>query len=254
MLNLLKLIIQCLCYCRNNLNFFDQKLDVSLKAVKDGDTFNGKQNAEIEITLPNDLYLAGKMDRQFRTVDDAVTGVGFLQLEKRDNKNTPGVKLTFKTDVKNTNCKEHIYDLVHHFTFENGNGKNFVLDTTARRNKEGDKHNVYAQVKMTGNVLQHPVEFETQGTYQGKAGDYKITGKAGQKATLDVQHKYNYNGEQTPYEDDFSMEIHTPSTKFSVLKLKSKGYLALGKDTNVDFKGSASIFVDDDGVSNVLQN
>lgn len=199
------------------------------------------------------MYFAGKVDRQVRTVDNVINGHRYLQLEKRDNKNSPGMKMTYRGEAKNTNLKEYIYDITEQVTFENGNGKNFVVDTVYKKNKEGGKNTILAQGKISGNALQHPIELEVNAAYQDKAGNYKINGKFGPKATLGVDRTYNYNREGGLYEDVYALEVHTPSTKFSVLKLKYNAYLAMPKNGNeVDFKGSTSVFVDDDGVSNIL--
>lgn len=128
------------------IEYSGQKLEVNFKGSVDGKINDGKLLTEAEVILPNNLYFATKFNRELRIVNGIANGNVFLSLDQRDNKNTPGRKLTIKGVLKNANLQEELFETTYNIVLENGHGSNLNADLGLKRVPHGD------HIAVDGNV------------------------------------------------------------------------------------------------------
>lgn len=107
------------------------------------------------------------------------------------------------------------------------------------------------QSKAEGTVLENPEDFTAEATYDSKNSNYKVNYKNGAKTSLDLVGEHKKNDDSSPCDNHIKLEIHTPSSKFSVLKFETtQSGFAPKESSNAHFlaKGTTSLFIDDDGV------
>lgn len=134
-------------FSRNKLDFLGHKMEANLKGKMDPKLTDGKMNGEFDIHLPNDHYLAGKLDRELHVVNDVGNGNAHLTLEHRPKKSGPAHKLDIKAHAKDTSFKNKVFDLTYNIVAENLEGKHLKADLICKHNHEGEKHNSVYKVR-----------------------------------------------------------------------------------------------------------
>lgn len=125
-------IFKCI-HCSNYAEAQGKKFEVNVQGALQGQLNNGKQNGEVEIILPNELYILGKINRDIKTTGDVINGNAIASLEYRKNRNAPGSKISLKGTAKNANIKTGVYDLVYNLAADDSNGKTFNSDLGIKR-------------------------------------------------------------------------------------------------------------------------
>lgn len=120
-------------YCSNFAEAQGKKVEVNVQGALQGQFNNGKQNGEVEIILPNEFYILGKLNRDIKTTGDIINGNALLSLEYRKNRNAPGSKLSLKGTAKDANIKTGVYDLLYNLAADDSNGKTFNSDLGIKR-------------------------------------------------------------------------------------------------------------------------
>lgn len=139
---------------RNVLDFYGQVFRVNLKGNADGEITNGKQDGELDVTLPNDLYFAAKFDRVLTNVKDTYNGHFNVEAELRENKNAPGKKVLWKSTAKDVNFDKGNVDLTYKLSAECAeSGKNVHVDV-ALKETENTKSNAHYSVSLAFNRAQ----------------------------------------------------------------------------------------------------
>lgn len=114
---------------RNVLDLYGQVFHFNLKGSADGEITNGKQNGEIDVTLPNDAYFFAKFDRVLTEVKETYNGHFNIDVDVRENKNAPGKKFSWKSTAKDVNIEKGNLDLTYNLAAECAqSGKNVHVD------------------------------------------------------------------------------------------------------------------------------
>ncbi|XP_044260123.1 apolipophorins [Tribolium madens] len=225
---------------KNFIDFFGKKLEANVKGNQQGDLSNGKINGEAEVTLPNQCYFAGKLDRQLKTVDHVLNGQAIASVEYRPNKNQPGNKFTIKGHLKDTNPTEKIFDVNYQILAESASGKNLNVDLAVKRVPQGDKFFTQIHNKIYGSELSSPIETNFKGTCTGLVGSYEGTSTYAPLGKVAIKGKHDISGSGKPISGDFDIDVSSTSEHLKSLKLGIGG--SVHKTDSVDVKGKINFF------------
>lgn len=134
---------------KNNINLLNKKLSFNVNGQKTGDESNGKVSGEIELTLPDEQYVLGKLNSERKTVKDLINGHGVASIEYRKNKNAAGQKASIEATYKNTDPKQGLYDVTYNLAADDSNGKNINADIIIKRSKQGDQTLLQVEVSIS---------------------------------------------------------------------------------------------------------
>lgn len=230
------------------INVLGHKLAVNAKGSIKGQLYNGKINGEVEVTLPDERYLIGKVNLDRKVANNVVNGNGQLSVECRKNKNTPGRKISWNGQVKNSNLREGIYDGEHHLSIDSGEGYTFNTDLAFVLNKNGENREYDLKHKLSGSSFKDPIE----GTFKGNCNkgvgqhDMKITFGPNSLAALNV--KTNLHGDSDGRSSgEVKFDLHTPSKVLKSLKLGGaiSGKRPKTENDYWELNGSASVVAED---------
>lgn len=210
------------------------KLSANVKGNLEGNVQTGKANGEFEVTLPNDVYLVGKFNRDVKTVNDVINGYFVASFEQRNNKNAPGRKVSLKGTAKDTNVKSGVYDVVYNLAADDSNGKNINGDLVVKRNYKNGYPFYQSNVKVYGSVLENPIEgnFEYN-TAKGQSGDYKIKGSYGSDTYFTVNGDYDIDtSENYAYSGKLGGEVKIPRAfEAGKIDVSAQGEVSIKKDS-----------------------
>ncbi|XP_023030403.2 retinoid- and fatty-acid binding glycoprotein apolipophorin [Leptinotarsa decemlineata] len=234
---------------KNSVVVLGKKLEANLKASNVWDNQNEKLNGEIELILPNDQYVLGKVHRDAKRVNEVLNGQAQASLEYRKNKNAAGRKVSIKSTYVNTNLVEAVYDVTYNIAADDSNGKNINADLVFKSKKEGEQRVVEGETKIYGSILKNTAEASWFGKYTQMTGEYKYKNSYGPQFNLDASGKYNVENNGKPFTGAISFDVITPSKEIRKLKWESVGLLQIPKDSSQTFvvEASSGLFVDDDG-------
>nr|QWT69540.1 apolipophorin [Harmonia axyridis] len=201
----------------STLDVLGSKIILNAKAHL-GNPVNGKTLVDVDLTLPSQQFLAGKIVREASNNNGLMNIDTLIALEQRDEKNTPGRKIVVKGIAKNSNFKEGILDLTINVNADDSKGRNGNVDLTIKRKKIGDKWNVDINNKITGSLLKHPIETVFNAEYEILAGNFKVKTSACPKSYIQVQGKYDLYGKKNPISGEVSFDVGTPLEILSNLK------------------------------------
>lgn len=226
---------------KNFIDFFGSKLEANVKGSQTGDIHNGKINGEAEVTLPNNCYFAGKVDREMKTVDHVLNGHAIGSLEYRPNKNQPGNKLSVKGNVKNTNPNEKIFDLNYQISAESATGKNLNFDLGIKRVPQGDKFLTQVNNKIYGSELPSPIENVFKGTCTQLTASYEGFSSYAPLGKISIKGKHDITGSGKPISGEFELDIDGKGEYLRTLKFRVGGSVhktdALHAKGNMKFYG-----------------
>ncbi|KAG5899642.1 hypothetical protein JTB14_036015 [Gonioctena quinquepunctata] len=234
---------------KNSITVLGKKLEANLKSSRTADDENEKLNGEVEVILPNNQYLLGKVNQDFKYSTGILNGVGASSLEYRKNKNAAGRKISVKGTFVNTNWKEALYDATYNIAADDSNGKNINADLSFKSLKQGETRKLQGENKIYGSILKQPIAYNYDIKYTDAVGDYKISSSYGQQAALKLEGKYDLKGQGKPVSGDVAFELTSPNKDLRSLKVGLSGLLLIPKENTETFQweGGASIFADDDG-------
>ncbi|KAJ8916580.1 hypothetical protein NQ315_000224 [Exocentrus adspersus] len=233
---------------KNQLNLLGQKLEVNFKGSKTGDDRNGKVNGEVEVTLPNDQYLLGKVSCDHKLANDVLNGQSQASLEYRTNKNASGRKVSIKTTAKDTNPKKGVYDIEYNLAADDSNGKNINADIVFKAKKDNG-HNVYIKNKIYGSIIKNPLETEVEAEFDEHEGQYKLTSTYGSDAGFKGVANYDILGEGKPITGHVNFQLKSSSKSLKVLEFEATGSLKKPQTPSdyLQLEGSVTALADDDG-------
>lgn len=225
------------------MDVFNYKLEVNLKGNVEGNIQTGKANGEFEITLPNDVYVVGKFNRDAKTVNDVINGHFLATLEQRTNKNAPGHKISFKGTAKDTNVKAGIYDVIYNLAVDDSNGKNLNGDLVLKANYQNGYPFYRSNAKIYGSLLTNPLDGNVEyNAGKGQSGNYKVKGSYGPDTYFKLDGDYNIDTtENYAYEGKIDGELKIPRVaKDASIDVQALGELSLKRD-NGKFKSRTKI-------------
>ncbi|KAJ8950746.1 hypothetical protein NQ318_011239 [Aromia moschata] len=216
---------------KNQVHVLDKKLEVNVKGTRTGDDNVGKFNGEVEITLPNEQYLLGKLGSDHRLNNELLNGQGQASLEYRKNKNAPGRKVSINSVYRNTNPKEGLYDVEYNLAADDSNGKNINADIGFKSTKQGRR------------------ETWKSGNCKEGQGDYQVQSSYGPTTAIKVSGKYNVQGDGKPISGEVGLDISTPSKALKTLKLSASGSILKPANPTdaLELQVLTSLLADDDG-------
>ncbi|XP_025837556.1 apolipophorins isoform X3 [Agrilus planipennis] len=234
---------------KNYVEAAGKRLEGNVKAAREQSPGHETGELQVEITLPTDHYYLLKINRNIKTVNDIINGQGVLVLESRENKNAPGLKITSKGVLKDSNPKKHIIDYTNNIVIDLPQGKSVNADVAVKHSGHEEKKVSEASLKVSGSALPHPVELSTSAQYKERVGNYKIVGKCGSQSSISVSGNYDLYGQGKPVSGDINVEVITPNAIIRNVRLSSSG-LAKKPETpedHLELKGKFALFIDDDG-------
>lgn len=217
---------------------------------------NGKLNGDVEVILPDERYLVGKVNWERKVVNDVINGNIQTSLEYRKNKNTPGRKISWTGQVKNTNLKEGIYDGEYHVSVDSGTGHTLNSDLFIVFSKNGDNRQYSFKNKITGSAFENAVESSLVGNCNKGVGKYDARISYGPKSFAALNGQYNLPGDgDRQVSGDVKFELQTPSKILKTVRVTASASAKRPKSESDywEFNGSAGVFADDDGVRIIMQ-
>lgn len=231
---------------RSQLDLLGKKLELNVKGTKSGNEHNGKLNGEIEATLPNDLYILGKLyhNREFK--NDLYNGEGLASIEYRKNKNAPGRKMSIKSNYQNTNPQQGLYDLTYVVSADDSNGHNINGDLYYKRLKQGERKIVELGNKIYGSLIKNTIAGNLKASYDNHVGKVDITSSYGTDSNMKVGGSYSLAAEGKPHTGDIHLKISTPNKNLNLLDLAFTGSILRPQHPSklLEIKGSGKIFAE----------
>ncbi|KAB0791517.1 hypothetical protein PPYR_03317 [Photinus pyralis] len=231
-------------------NFFDsknfieiagKKLEANLKGSSDGTFKNGKQNGELEITLPTNHYFCAKLDRERK--DENGNGNMHLVLEKRNDKNSPGDKLDISGTLKDANRAKGFYDLSYVINAESAKGKNLILQVGTKRQQQGDQYYVDGNARLSGSAITDELVINSNLLYKGLVGSYAVNSRYGQNNMLNVNGKVDLDNGDRKMMAEAGIELKTGSSMLQSAKFGCMGSIEQAEQLKLD--GNVFLFMDD---------
>ncbi|CAG9820471.1 unnamed protein product, partial [Phaedon cochleariae] len=234
---------------RNSIDVLGRKLEANIKGSKSGDLSSGKVNGEIEVILPTDQYLLGKVSCDHKDSNRILNGHSLVSLEYRQNKNTNGRKVSVSTTYKDTNPDEGVYDTTVNVAADDSNGKNINGDFVFKSGKQGEARVVEGSNKIYGSILPNPLSVLWKAKCHAGVGDYGISSSYGPNAALKIDGKYDLENTDRPLSGEVKLELTTPSKALRTLKAGASGSLSApkGPSESAQVQGTVNLFADDDG-------
>ncbi|CAG9832524.1 unnamed protein product [Diabrotica balteata] len=231
---------------KNSVNLLGKVLEVNLNAAKSGDAENKKYNGEVEVILPNDQYLQGKVNGAYNKRNDILNGQGQASVEYRKNKNTPGRKLSLSGKYNNVNVKEGVYDVSYNLAADDASGRNVNADLNVKVLKEGERRVLDTSTKIYGSILKQALKSGLVFKYTVDNGEFEITSSYGPEVNGKLGGKYDVRDEGKPVSGELDIELLLPSQNLKTLKSKLSGSVLLPTDkaSEITLSGAASIYAD----------
>ncbi|XP_028142993.1 apolipophorins isoform X2 [Diabrotica virgifera virgifera] len=231
---------------KNSVNLLGKVLEVNLNVAKSGDAENKRYNGEVEVILPNDQYLQGKVNGAYNTRNDILNGQGQASVEYRKNKNTPGRKLSLSGKYNNVNIKEGVYDVSYNLAADDASGRNVNADLNVKVSKEGERRVLDTSTKIYGSILKQALKSGLVFKYTVDNGEFEITSSYGPEVNGKLGGKYDVRDEGKPVSGELDIELLLPSQNLKTLRSKLSGSVLLPseKSTEITLSGAASIYAD----------
>lgn len=214
-----------------------------MKGNIEGNLQTGKANGEFEITLPNDVYIVGKFNRDVKTVNDVINGYFLATLEQRSNKNAPGRKISLKGTAKDTNVKASIFDLIYNLAVDDSNGKNLNADLILKRNYQNGYPFYQSNGKIYGSLLANQLDGSVEyNAGKGQSGNYKLKGSYGSDTYFKLDGDYDVDtSENYVYDGKVAGELKIPRVaKDASIDVQAQGELSLKRDSG-KFKSKVKV-------------
>ena len=226
---------------KNFIDVFGEKLEVNVKGSQQGEVTNGKTVGEVEVTLPNQHYFAGKLNREIKSVNNVLNGNVVASVEHRAIKNQPGNKVTLKGQFRDVKPDENIYDLSYQLLAEKSDGRNLNVDLNAKRQVHGDVTTVEFTNKIYGSELASPIESVFKSSCkQVLDGSFEVSSSYAPLGKASIAGKHQLSGQ--PLSGEVTVDVSTTSQSIRTLKVTLGGSV-LNKESVV-VKGNADIFAD----------
>lgn len=240
---------------KSSLDVLGKKIEFNLQGKKTGNEQTGQLNGEVELTLPNDVYLLGKVNSNREHKNELLNGDGIVSLEYRKNKNTSGKKLSVKTVYKNTNPVEGLYDVAYTVSADDSNGANINGDLYYKRQKQGEQAVVEIGNKIYGSLIKNTLSGTLKAIYEGNKGQLAIVTSYGAETNVQFGGSYGSPGTGKPCIGDVYLKLSSPSKVLKTLNAEISGSILRPQNPSdhLEIKGTAKIFADDDGVSRLLR-
>lgn len=237
---------------KSNFDVLGKKLELNMNGKKTGNDENGNISGEVEVTLPNELYILGKVNNNRELKNELFNGDGIISLEYRKNKNTSGRKLSVKATYKNTNPHQGLYDVTYVLSADDSNGHNINGDISYKRVKQGEQVVVEFGNKIHGSLIKNTISSALKATYDDNKGQLEISSSYGTTSNLKLGGSYNTPGEGKPCSADIHLQLSTANKHLKTLNVELAGSFLRPRNPSerLEIKGSGKIFADDDGVSN----
>lgn len=198
---------------KNTIDIEGNKVEGNFKLNNQGNVMNGKQKGEVEFSFYNEIYLAGKLNREMKmTEEEVMNGNVNLNVEYGKNKKDVKFKGSFKGVIVNTDIDDGIFDLTYNVALQ-GQGKetlngDFVFKRILKKEDQyvvDVKVSIYLlscvdlnfqicnlQTKLYGSILPNTFDSNLHAEYANYIGNYKGVVKYGPKTSLNVQGKIFY--------------------------------------------------------------
>ncbi|XP_017768375.1 PREDICTED: apolipophorins [Nicrophorus vespilloides] len=233
---------------KNSVDAFGKKLECNVKGNIQGNPKNdGKLSGDIELILPNDMYLAGKMSQEAHIVNGIGNYNVFYNVEQRNNKNAPGRKASVKVIAKEVNPKMHTFNLDVNLALDDSNGKSLNSDLMVVKTEEQDgRRNIDVKGKTYGSVLHDPINFNLNSNCKDKNVNFQMNTQLTKTNSLSLEGSYDLRGEGNPLSGKINLDVKTDNPKLKTVQAACSGkYLA--NDDIFELEGSSKLFIDDDG-------
>ncbi|KAK5647146.1 hypothetical protein RI129_002038 [Pyrocoelia pectoralis] len=232
---------------KNFIEISGKKLEANLKTSSEGSINDGKQNGELEITLPTNHYFCIKFDRDHRMDKDSESGNLHIALEKRNDKNSPGDKLDIKGVLKDGNRDKGLYDLSYVISAESAKGKNINLQVRTKHQLQSEQHYLEGTVKLSGSYIPDDFVIISNVLYKGLVGTYAVDSAYGSNNVLNVNGKFDIDNDDNKMMGEFNLELKTGSDVIQSVKFGCLGSVSQPdqekRQLNID--GNMFLFVDD---------
>ncbi|KAK5638057.1 hypothetical protein RI129_012352 [Pyrocoelia pectoralis] len=203
---------------KNFIEISGKKLEANLKTSSEGSINDGKQNGELEITLPTNHYFCIKFDRDHRMDKDSESGNLHIALEKRNDKNSPGDKLDIKGVLKDGNRDKGLYDLSYVISAESAKGKNINLQVRTKHQLQSEQH----YLEGTGSAQLQKLD-PVSGVLTYETSDSNLRGQWTMNYKKDKTIKVDLIlAKPNEHEYHIDLKLDSPETPGTRLEIKSK--------------------------------
>ncbi|XP_014235825.1 apolipophorins [Trichogramma pretiosum] len=140
---------------KNVLEILSYKTEVNVKGTRQGDFLNGKQDIDLEVTLPNGRHLTVKANRAATKKDDKLTVKAQGEVADQVTKGGETRKIVASADVNVANAKERLFDTVYDIKYIHSDGKDFGTKIKAKHEAKPDseKKSGAVDVGFSGSLI-----------------------------------------------------------------------------------------------------
>ncbi|XP_001604024.1 apolipophorins [Nasonia vitripennis] len=208
---------------KNVIEILTYKTVLNVKGNHKGDLFNGQQDGNIEITLPNGRYLTLKGDRVASKKDEKLDVKSNLEVTDQVTKGGETKKAIFGADVKIVNMKERLFDSVYTAKYVHSDGKDLTTKIAAKNlaASSPDKKSAALGINFSGTLIPHPIALSTEANYDFNNVAFKGTASRGSDLTVTSDVNYSRgNNVDKPAKLKGHIEAKLPSDKLKNIKME----------------------------------
>ena len=210
----------------NVLDIQGEQYKLSIKQDLDPKLKYNKANTVIEFTLPNGRQIAAELKRDFKTVDNNVSGNGQFKLsDTLPNKKTR--TWTSTGTITDGNIRDKLFNYNGKHEYVDFDGKNALVTIELKHLPNGHFHTASGSISAKGTMLPEVIDILLSADeYCEIHAVYRISAKYGGQFNINANGNYYVGNEQKPYTYEFQTAIAIPNAPIKQIKLLSNGKYA----------------------------
>jgi hypothetical protein len=159
----------------NIIKILTYKTEINLSGQREGDFFNGKQNGNIDIALPNGRYLTCKLDRTCTRKDDKIEAKGLFEVADYVSKGGEGRKVVVNFNANIASVKDRLFDTTYQIKYVHNNNKDLILDIIGKNlaQPNSEKKSGAANIKVSGSLIPYTAGVNAAAEYEHKNVAFK---------------------------------------------------------------------------------
>ncbi|KAJ8687230.1 hypothetical protein QAD02_023024 [Eretmocerus hayati] len=236
---------------KNVVEILTYKTELNFKGKHDGGFLTGKQEGEVEMTLPNGRYVTFKGNREAEKKDDAQSVKGHFELADYVTKGADGRKLIYDSNGNIVSIKKGLFDSVVEVKYVHKDGKDVSVKVGQKHlaQPNSEKKNAELHGTVSGSLIKDPLALDTVLTYDLDGAVFK--GSASRGSDVAIKGDVNFergNVIDKPTKLKGSVEAKFPSDKLKNIKFDFDNSAVRKKSANEEFdlKNEASLTYNND--------
>lgn len=180
---------------KNVIEILTYKTEVNTKGKYEGDLMNGKQEADVEVTLPNGRYITFNLNRDIKKKDEGYHHVGKFELAEYVTKGGEGKKLIVKDNFQIVNLKERLADLALDIKYIHSDNKDLNVKLGAKHihKVNSDKKTVGVEGEASGSFITVPLIGSLSADYSQEGIDLFGSASRGPELYIKVGQKLKFS-------------------------------------------------------------